>query len=229
MTTEELLELVLDHRLRGLHTSMPGEVQSYDASTQTADILPQLKRQTPDGEGGFTAEDLPVLPGVPVCFPRGGGCFMSFPLQKGDFVLVVFAERAIGNWRQKGEASNPGDLRMHTLAGAQAIPCNLYPSSQALQSADANNMVLGRDAAPAAQIAFTSELVKLGGGDQFVALANLVKQRLDDIQDKFDNHTHTTALGACTAGGATGAVASATPNATIGALADVAAQNVKAT
>jgi len=229
VTTEELLELVLDHRLRGLHTSMPGQVQSYDAASQTADILPQLKRQIPDGDGGFTVEDLPVLPGVPVCFPRGGGCFVSFPLQKGDFVLVVFAERAIGNWRQKGQASNPGDLRMHPLAGAQAIPCNLYPSSQALQSADANNMVLGRDGTPAAQISITDALVKLGGGDQFVALANLVMQRLNTIQDKFDNHTHTTALGSCTAGGATGAVASAVPDSTIGTLADVAAQNVKAT
>ncbi len=161
MTTEELLELVLDNRQRGLHTSMPGRVESYDAATQTCDVLPQLKRQTPDGEGGYTVEDLPVLPHVPVCFPRGGGFALTFPLQKGDFVLVVFSERAIGNWRQKGEASNPGDLRMHSLAGAVAIP-GVYPASQALSDADGTNMLIGKDGTAAAQIKATSTGLELG-------------------------------------------------------------------
>jgi hypothetical protein len=144
MTTEELLELVLDTRQRELHTAMPGRVESYDADTQTCDVLPQLKIQRPDGEGGYTTCDLPVLPHVPVCFQRTTNFFMSFPLQKGDFVLLVFSERAIGNWRQKGEASNPGDLRMHSLAGAVAIP-GVYPTSGALENADGTNMVLGAD------------------------------------------------------------------------------------
>jgi hypothetical protein len=163
VTTEELLELVLDNRMRGLHTSMPGRVESYDAATQTCDVLPQLKRQTPDGEGGYTVEDLPVLPHVPVCFPRGGGFFLSFPLQKGDFVLVVFSERAIGNWRQKGEASNPGDLRMHSLAGAVAIP-GVYPNGDALDDADGTNLVLGKDGTAGAQIEITPTGINLGTG-----------------------------------------------------------------
>ena len=163
MTTEELLELVLDHRLGNLHTAMPGRVESYDAAAQTCDVLPQLKRQVPDGEGGYTTEALPVLSGVPVCFPRGGSFFLSFPLAKGDFVLVVFSERATGNWRQKGEASNPGDLRMHSLAGAVAIP-GVYPTSGALDDADGTNLVLGKDGTAAAQIGITSSGIELGRG-----------------------------------------------------------------
>lgn len=218
MTTEELLDLVLMNRLMGVHTSMPGEVESYDASAQTADIKPQLMRPMPDGEGGYTIEELPTLPGVPMCHPRGGGFFCSFPMQKGDKVLIVFAERPIGNWRQKGQACNPGDLRMHHLAGAQAIPCNLYPSDDALQDADGTNMVIGKDGTSAAQIVITPSMVKLGGGDQFVALANLVKARLDQIQAAYDGHKHTVS------GGAT-----LVPDTILGALDDVAAQNVKAT
>lgn len=163
MTTEELLELVLDHRLGNLHTAMPGRVESYDAAAQTCDVLPQLKRQVPDGEGGYTTEALPVLSGVPVCFPRGGSFFLSFPLAKGDFVLVVFSERATGNWRQKGEASNPGDLRMHSLAGAVAIP-GVYPTSGALDDADGTNLVLGKDGTAGAQIVITPTEVQLGSG-----------------------------------------------------------------
>lgn len=164
MTTEELLDLVLANFQRGIHTSMPGRVESYDAATQTCEVLPQLKRQTPDGEGGYTTEDLPVLPHVPVCFPRGGGFFMSFPLQRGDFVLLVFSERAIGNWRQKGEASAPGDLRMHSLAGAVAIP-GVFPNDPGPPGdATSTDMVLGKDGTAGAQIKITTSEVQLGSG-----------------------------------------------------------------
>lgn len=229
MTTEELLDLVLTDRLRGLHTSMPGRVESYDASNQTADVLPQIKRQMPDGEGGFTIEDLPVLPGIPVGHPRGGGFFASFPLQKGDFVWVMFAERPIGNWRQKGQASNPGDNRMHSLAGAVCIPAAIYPSNKTLQDADDTNMVIGKDGTSAAQIIITPSMVKLGGGDQFVALANLVKERLDTIQSTFDGHNHDGS--SLTANLVSGAITGITgaPGSPIGSLAPVAAHNVKAT
>ncbi len=222
MTTEELLDLVFSNFQRGLHTSMPGRVESYDAATQTCEVLPQLKRQTPDGEGGYTTEDLPVLPHVPVCFPRGGGFFMSFPLQKGDFVLVVFSERAIGNWRQKGEASNPGDLRMHSLAGAVAIP-GVFPNNPGPpDDASSNSMVIGKDGTSAAQVELTDSLVKLGGGDNFVALANRVNDELTKIRTAFNAHTHNYLPGP----GA--AVASTTPSAAYTRV-DVDAQNVKAT
>ena len=39
MTTEDLLELVLDHRLRELHTAMPGRVESYDAGGRADESL----------------------------------------------------------------------------------------------------------------------------------------------------------------------------------------------
>lgn len=164
MTIEQLLDLVMTSRLRELHTALPCRVESYNASKQTADVLPMIKRQVPDGDGGYTLEDLPVLPNVPVAFPRGGGgFFMSFPLQKGDFVFVVFSERAIGAWRQKGQSTTPGDLRMHSLAGAVALPC-LYPSDDALDDAHASNMVLGKDGTDGAQIEITSTEVHLGSG-----------------------------------------------------------------
>lgn len=59
---------------------------------------------------------------------------------------------------------------------------------------------------------------------QFVALANLVKARLDAIQATFDAHVHTT-----TATVGTGPVGTiSAPTSTIGALASVAATKVKA-
>lgn len=67
--------------------------------------------------------------------------------------------------------------------------------------------------------------LKLGkDATNYVALANLVKQRLDSIQSTFDGHIHTT-----TATVGVGGVATITPpTSTIGVIADVAAQKVKA-
>jgi hypothetical protein len=184
MMLEEGLEHILAHCFRDLHTALPGRVESYDASKQTCDVLPMIKRQIPDGSGGYKIEDLPVLPNVPVAFPRGGGgFFMSFPLQKGDFVMLVFCERAIGAWRKKGEATSPGDLRTHSLAGAVAYP-GLYPSDGKLEDAHAQNMVLGKDGSTAQIHLKTDGSVHLGGenGAEFVALATKVQNQLNALK-----------------------------------------------
>jgi hypothetical protein len=163
VTTAELIRIALDARLMDLHTSMPGRVEKYDASNQRADILPQYKRAVPDGEGGYVIEQLPVLPNVEVAFPRGGGFFCSFPIQKGDFVLLVFTERPIGNWLQKGEACDPGDRRVHPLAGAVAL-AGVYPTKSALESASGSNLRIGKDGTGDAQIEITDAEGRLGIG-----------------------------------------------------------------
>lgn len=61
----------------------------------------------------------------------------------------------------------------------------------------------------------------------FVALADLVDARLSTIKSAFDGHTHSTPLGACTAGGAVGIVATSI-NPSMGSLPSVAASKVKA-
>ena len=103
MDTATLIRLALDARQMDIHTGMPGRVEKYDASTRKADIKPQLKRAVPDGQGGYVIEDPPVLPNVRVGWPKGGGMFMTFPLKKGDFVWVMFAERSLDAWKSKGE------------------------------------------------------------------------------------------------------------------------------
>jgi hypothetical protein len=68
-------------------------------------------------------------------------------------------------------------------------------------------------------------VARAGQAVQFVALANLVKARLDTIQQAFDAHTHAVA----TTGSATAQTGTAAPTTSlIGPLADVAATKVKA-
>jgi hypothetical protein len=224
----------MDSRLAMLHTAMPGVVESYDAAKQTADVKPQLMRAVDDGDGGVVVEELPTLPNVPVLFGRGGGFFASFPLAKGDMVLLVFCERDTGQWRSKGEATDPADRRLHPLSGAVALP-GFYPDSKALGSAHAENMVVGKDGSSAVIHMKPDGTVHLGGetGAEFVALADKVLARLDSIKSDFNGHTHGGGTSVCVINspwtGASGNPSTGIPPTTMSSPASVAATKVKAT
>jgi hypothetical protein len=121
-TLAEIVRLALESRLLDLHVALPCRVESYDATTQTIEALPMVRRAITDTSGETQHEDLPTLPNVPVLFPRSAAFSASWPLAPGDFVLVVFCSSAIGNWRESGDIADPGDLRRHDLSHAVAIP-----------------------------------------------------------------------------------------------------------
>jgi len=112
------------NRLKDLHTSMPGIIQSFDPVTQTASIQPTIKRVFITREGvteTLIPANLPILINVPVQFPRGGGFSLTFPVKKGDECLIMFAERAIDTWHKFGGIREPNAKRFHHLSDATAI------------------------------------------------------------------------------------------------------------
>lgn len=117
------------------HVAYPGRVQSYNASTQTADVVPLIRQQVPQPDGSYALEELPVVPSVPVVWPRVGGWFVAMALVPGDTVQLVVNTSAIGHWRAgDGSVTDPGDLRRQHLAHAVAIP-GLYVRQKALAHA----------------------------------------------------------------------------------------------
>lgn len=221
ITNSEAIRAALESSALEFHVAMPGRVEKYDASKQRADIKIELHAYARDGEGGYVAEDFPVLPNVPVAFPQGGGFFCAFPLQKGDPVLVVFCDLPIGAWLQKGDKAEAGLCDPHGLGGAVCYP-GLKPTGDPLSSASGSTMKLGKDGTPAAQIEFTDSLTKLGGGDNFVALANKVNDELQKLVTAFNSHTHNYLPGP-------GAATPTTSPSSAYTRAPVDAQNVKAT
>lgn len=73
-------------------------------------------------------KNYPLLVDVPVVFPRGGGCTLTFPVKAGDECLVIFADRCIDFWWQNGGVQEPVDDRVHDLSDAF---CIVGPQSQA--------------------------------------------------------------------------------------------------
>ncbi|MEX5804549.1 Gp138 family membrane-puncturing spike protein [Citrobacter freundii] len=114
--------------MSSLRVSMPGIVQSFDPGTVTAVVQPAIKGYEPDPNGVNQSITLPLLVDVPVVFPRGGGCTLTFPVKAGDECLVIFADRCIDFWWQSGGVQEPVDDRMHDLSDAF---CIVGPQSQA--------------------------------------------------------------------------------------------------
>ena len=186
------------------HVAIPGRVERYDAATQIADVLPLVRHPVPQPDGSYALEDLPVVPSVPVIFPRVGRMFVSLPIAPGDTVQLLVNTAAIGHWRAgSGDVTDPGDLRRQHLAHAVAIP-GLYARSAALGHASATDLVLGDDQGtrvaikPDGTVTITTGAgvalkidadgtVHLGGAaGEAVAMAALVKGNLDALKTIFD-------------------------------------------
>ncbi|MCH9837472.1 hypothetical protein K0U83_17545 [bacterium] len=187
ITPAETYRRILDARLTDLHTALPGRVRSYDAATQTADVEPMIKRGVPTGgeEDEVALEALPVLPSVPVLFPSGGQCFVTFPLAVGDPVLLVFSERDTSHYRATGAVADPGVPTMHGLSGAVAIPCAFGPRSAAMSGVSSTDLVVGR-ANGLANITVKAGTAEVGGASDSAALAS----RVAALETAISAHTH---------------------------------------
>jgi len=209
----QILRTAIRARQADIRTACPGIVISYDATTQTCSC--KLAVRIPDVNG--IPQELPPLTDVPVKWQRGGGFFCSMPLASGDAGLIVFSEVDFSAWRVSGEVSDATQERRHGLY-AYFLPGG-GDDAHHIANASADHMVCGKDGGQLIRI--KSDGVELGAAaSDFVALAGLVKARLDAIQTKFDAHVHT---GVTTGGGSSGTTATL-----IGALPPVAATKVKA-
>lgn len=125
-------EVMLRAMLAGLQsmvwTALPGAIVSFDAEAVTAVVQPGIAGVVSTQDGKTKSVNMPVLVDVPVVFPRGGGCTLTFPVAAGDECLIVFASRAIDGWAQSGGVQTPSDSRKHALSDAIVI---LGPQSQA--------------------------------------------------------------------------------------------------
>lgn len=175
----EVFEAILDNRLSDLHTSMPGTITEYNPATQEASVQPLLKRAYVNEDGSEGTDLLPVVQGAQVLFPRAGRFFITFPLQVGDPVMLVFSERSLDEWSaSSGKVPvDPIDFRMHDISDAVAIP-GLYPDTLPIADTVNVGMALGKEAGVQIRItdSGTVEVTSNGlpasvGG--FVAMATL--------------------------------------------------------
>lgn len=125
---QQAMKVLSDTIFSMLRVSMPGIIQSFDPDACTCTVQPAISGQKADDNGKYQSVPLPLLVDVPVIFPRGGGCTITFPVNAGDECLIVFSDRCIDFWWQNGGIQEPVDPRQHDLSDAFAI---IGPQSQA--------------------------------------------------------------------------------------------------
>ena len=224
----EVLREALENRLSDVHTSMPGVVTKYNPKTQEASVRPLLQRAYVNEDGTEGLDELPIVQGVQVLFPRAGKYFFTFPLEVGDPVLLVFSERSLDVWAESSGsvAVDPLDLRMHDLSDAVAIP-GCYPDTKPLPDDVSKGAALGKEKGVHIRITDndTVEITTKGattavGG--FVALATLVLAELNKIKTAYDSHTHLYTPGVLAA------IATAVPIPIIPVMTEPSSTNLKA-
>jgi hypothetical protein len=151
-------EAAHDARLR---VCLPGRVERYDATQRRADVKPLLKASYVDAAGARRADSLPVVPSVPVVFPGAGGFTLTFPVQPGDTVLLVFADESLDRWLARGGEVDPGEVRPHDLSNAVAL-VGLQDFAHAL-AAHADNVVLGKSDGARVELTPSGNVVLNGG------------------------------------------------------------------
>lgn len=187
-TLAQLLKAAIENRLLDIHTALVAKVESYDAAKQQVNVAPILKRCIKNLDGEITYEQFPVLCDVPVLFPRAGGFFISFPIQPGDFVQLIFNEVGIDDWLND-EVPAAAFIERFTLQGAVAVP-GVFPESRPLNGAHSENFVAGKD--NGVQLHIDSEKIRLGSAQakEALALASKVEAELKKIASAFNAHVH---------------------------------------
>jgi len=183
---QEVLRAAMEYALADVHTALPGRVEAYDPATQKADIKPLLKRLVATEDGDELLEELPVLPQVPIVFPRTTAFHLTFPVEPGDHVLLVFNERSVDNFiAGDGEDTDPDEYRMHDLSDAVAF-VGFYPDSKAIAEPSANSLVLGH--AEGVSIHVAADKIELGernAGDA-ASMDSLVQAELVRIKGELE-------------------------------------------
>jgi len=197
-------QAMLDGRIEAMHTAMPARVESYDSSEQRVSVKPIVRRAAILEDDTRDAESLPIIEGVPVLFPGAGSFKITFPISKGDIVLLIFSEGSLDKWLDTGAVDvDPDDDRRNALTDAIAIP-GLLPFAAPTDQVDSSALVI------------SAPEIKLGSKDASNPIA--LKSDLTALKTYLDTHVH--------GGVTTGAGISAVP--TISSPAPTASTKVKA-
>jgi hypothetical protein len=142
--TLEALRAIVHGELADMHTMMPGKIVSYNHDKQLADVKPVHLRTYLNESDEEEQHELPVIPDVPVRFPRGGGFTITWPLKAGDPVWLEFAERSIDDYLETDGTQIHDDLdgRRHHLDDAVCYPGG-GTAKNASPIASATDLVIG--------------------------------------------------------------------------------------
>lgn len=117
----ETYKALADSIRSSIRVTIPGIIQSFDATTQTCTIQPCIRENVTNSDYSATWTNLSLLLDVPIVIPRAGNFAITLPIKQGDECLVVFSDMCIDGWWSLGGIQNQLEKRRHDLSDAFAI------------------------------------------------------------------------------------------------------------
>lgn len=118
ITEEQVIRENIRLENSNLYSSAPGIIQSFDAVNQTVTVQLSIKKYNRKNK---QYEDIAPIVDVPIVLPVCDSHVFTYPIKKGDEVIVNFADRAIDNWFEKGGTQEPIEDRIHSISDGFAV------------------------------------------------------------------------------------------------------------
>ena len=112
------IPFAIEQWMKGVWTAMPGVVDSYNRAKRRARVSPAIAAEYTDG----TVQKRGLLVNVPVVSPACAGFLITYALEKGDPVLLVFSMRGLAAFKKDYEAGASPGGGMFAASDAMAIP-----------------------------------------------------------------------------------------------------------
>lgn len=184
ITLAALLNLSIRSGVGAVDVSLEAEVQAFDATAQTVDVIVCVRQRRDNSDGTTTDAPFPKLANIPIAWPAvSGGSFTLGPPAVGDRVQLVIRSRS------------------HTEVRAGAPIPTLPASGRRWSLLDAWVQPSPAAALPSGAFASDGATLRLGAGRKFrvgsstgaraLALAYKVEAELAKIQTAHNTHTHT--------------------------------------
>lgn len=148
-TLEGMLNSFLAYKLESMFFCQPAIVVGVQhLDQQRIDVQPCINRLDADG---YSVE-YPAILSVPLQFPSSSTSAVTFPVNQGDTVLLVFSQRGMDVFKGgDGTASDPTDYRVFDKRDAIAIP-SIFPFQKSINKQtnrtlphDVNDMVVSHN------------------------------------------------------------------------------------
>jgi hypothetical protein len=120
-TLESRLNAFIDFKFSSLNTCMLCVVEQVrDMGEQRVDVKPIVNKQFVDGD----VLEYPSILSVPLVFPSSSTSAITFPVNQGDVVVVIFSQASLDVFKAGSQqAHDPIDTRRFDRRDAIAIPC----------------------------------------------------------------------------------------------------------
>lgn len=176
-----ILKSLISNEMVDMHTCLPAILEKYYLDTNRADVRPLLKYKTKHSK---EAIELPLIQDVPIQELRySQNAWIKLPIEEGSKVSLVFVERSIDDYLEKGENVLPSDPRRFHLQDAFVIP-GFFPAPDQTKSRGSkiDELEIVNDQS---SILLSKDSVKIKKGND--ELINIIKLLLNQLQNTMVN------------------------------------------